>query len=206
MHFCEAALWRGPLRKGQFYTNKWKLRVLCLCRASQLGAASGPGGTRVLCGSREQDNNVAASHCGDGAQLRTVAAPEEPVRGGPAAVQPALHLRRKEQHTHTRLHNIYPHYSLDLNWWFWKHGPISHHLYLVSINQCCFFFCFLFLEVKNRSSSISCHKSNVNAGSRSTIQQSSSVCWYRDTGNFSKHTHDVWRCRYVPFLNNKADT
>lgn len=77
--------------------------TIVLCYVSQVGAAPGPGGARVLCGSREQDNVVAASHCGDGAQLRTVAAPEEPVRGGHAAVQPALHLRR-ETHTHTNTH------------------------------------------------------------------------------------------------------
>lgn len=38
-----------------------------LCLVSQLGAAPGPVGTCVLCGSREPDHDMAASHCGDGA-------------------------------------------------------------------------------------------------------------------------------------------
>lgn len=79
------------------------------CCVSQLGAAPGPVGTCVFCRSREPDNDVAASHCGDGAQLRTVAAPEEPVTGGHATVQPALHLRR-EEHTHTHTPGL--HYIL----------------------------------------------------------------------------------------------
>lgn len=64
----------------------------CLLRL-QLGASCWPNGAGLLCWSHHTNHHMATPHCGDSAQLWTMAAPAKPAAGRHAAVQPEIYIR-----------------------------------------------------------------------------------------------------------------